>query len=165
MQILGSFKAEDVEDDAPKYDYSLFKSRKAARAIVFDGDKVALIQIHNHDYYMLPGGGIEEEGIIAGLSREIMEELGCNVKITGEVGSAEVYFGRWGTKQIDYCYTAKKFGINTGTSLTDFEKEEGHKVIWASSLSKAIRLLEDAKPLNLEGKLVQARDLLFLKSI
>ena len=165
MQLLGSFKAYDVEDDAPEFNYASFKPRTAVRAIIFDGDKVALIWISEHSYYMLPGGGVEGEDMVAELSREIMEELGCKVNITGEVGSVEVYFDRWSKKQTDYCYRAEKNGNDTDTSPTDFEKEEGHEVVWANSLSEAISLLEDAKPLNPDGKLVRTRDVLFLKSV
>lgn len=163
MKLLATFKAKDVEPNAPHFDYDSFKPRKATRAIVFDGDKVALIHVKEHSYYMLPGGGIDEgEDVAAGLRREITEELGCKVEMTGEVGSIEVYFDRWSKKQTDSCYTAKKVGLTTSTAPTGFEQQEGHNVIWAESLPDAIHLVEKATPLNRDGKLVRARDLLFL---
>jgi 8-oxo-dGTP pyrophosphatase MutT (NUDIX family) len=166
MKLLATFKAKDVDLDAPDFDYASFKPRSAIRAIVFDGDKVALIYVKEHGYYMLPGGGLENnEDVHAGLSREIVEELGCEIVITGEVGCIEVYFDRWSQRQTDYCYTSNKMGETTEKSLTDFEIKEGHDVVWVEDIQTAIKLVANVHPKNLDGKLVQARDLLFLKSV
>jgi 8-oxo-dGTP pyrophosphatase MutT (NUDIX family) len=163
MKLLATLRAEDVEPDAPTFDYTSFKPRTAVRAIVLDEDKIALIHVKEHDYYMLPGGGIENEDIATELHREILEELGCEIEVTGEVGSIEVYFDRWSKKQTDFCYTAKKVRLVADATPTDFEVEEGHNVVWAESLDEALRLVEKAAPANRDGKLVRARDLLFLK--
>lgn len=80
MKLLTTLRAEDVEPDAPTFDYTSFKPRTAVRAIVFDEDKIALIHVKEHDYYMLPGGGVENEDIATELHREILEELGCEMK-------------------------------------------------------------------------------------
>jgi len=165
MKLLATFKPQDVEPDAPQYDYQSFRPRTAARAVVFDRDKVALIYISEHDYYMLPGGGIGDDDIEVGLAREIREELGCEVEVTGEIGSIEVYFDRWQQKQTDYCYTARKVGDGKDVSPTYFEVEEGHEVVWAANLQEAIRLVKNASPVNRDGKLVRARDLVFLESV
>lgn len=163
MKLLATLKAKDVDPNALNFNYISFKPRTAVRVIIFDRDKVALIYVKVHNYYMLPGGGIENEDIVTGLYREINEELGCEIEVTGAVGIIEVYFDRWLKKQTDFCYTANKIGLAVGTTLTDFELEEGHKVIWAESLQDAIRLVESTTPVNRDGKLVRARDLLFLK--
>ena len=163
MKLLATLKAEDVEPNSPHFDYDSFIPRRAARAIVFDGDKVALIHVKEHDYYMLPGGGLEDdENPQDGLIREVAEELGCIVEISGEVGSVEVYFDRWSKKQTDYCYITKRVN-EAEKALADFELEEGHNVIWADSLQAAMEIIEGANPINCDGKLVRARDLLFLK--
>lgn len=163
MKLLTTLKAENVDSDAPQFDYATFKPRTAARAIIFDGDKVALVHVKEHDYYMLPGGGIENEDMTAELQREILEELGCEIEVTGEVGSIEVYFDRWSKKQTDFCYVAKKVRHIAVATPTDFEVEEGHNVVWAENLGEAIQLIKDATPINRDGKLVRARDLLFLQ--
>jgi len=165
MKLLATIKAQDVEVDAPSFDYASFKRRTAARVIVFDENKIALIHVKEHDYYMLPGGGVENEDIIAELHREILEELGCEIEVTGEVGSIEVYLDRWSKKQTDFCYVAKKVRHIANTSPTDFEVEEGHNVVWAEDLDEAIQLIGDATPVNRDGKLVRARDLLFLQHV
>ena len=165
MQLLATLKASDVEDNPPDIDYDSFGLRTAARAIVLDDSKVALIHVSKFDYYMLPGGGVNKRNIEAGLRREILEELGCSIDITGEVGTIAVYNDRWKWKQTDYCYTAKKLEGARELARTTFEIEEGHVVVWADNLMSAVRLVENAHPVNRDGKLVRARDLLFLQTI
>ena len=165
MKQLAIIKPEDVDSSSPKFDYATFKPRTAARAIISDGSRIALVHVGGHGYYMLPGGGVEDENLSSGLTREILEELGCNIEITGEVGSITVYMDRWSKKQTDYCYLAKKVGDSNDTARTDFETSEGHEVVWASDLAEAIHRVEAAKPQNRDGKLVKARDLLFLRAV
>ena len=165
MKLLASIRPEDVDPESPQFDYAAFKPRPAGRAVIFDGGKVCLIHVSRHDYYMLPGGGIQDEDISSALVREIMEEVGCKVAIDREVGSVELYFDRWQQKQLDHCYTAHKVGDDNVTSTTDFEKSEGFKTVWAESLAEAIKLVEGAMPKERDGKLVKARDLLFLQTV
>ncbi len=165
MKLLASIHPEDVDSEAPQSDYATFSERQAGRAIIFNGDKVCLIHVGAHDYYMLPGGGIEDEYIPTALAREIMEEAGCEASVEDEVGSIEVYFDRWQQKQVDFCYTAQKVGSDQKASATDFEKSEGHEVVWADDLTEAIRLVENAEPKERDGKMVKARDLMFLKTL
>lgn len=165
MKLLAVIRPKDVDPHAPDDDYATFVARTAGRAIIFDGDKVALIHVSKQDYYMLPGGGIEDEAIPVALVREIMEEVGCKIKIGREVGRIKVYFDRWHQKQMDFCYTAHKVGSLQTPSLIEFEKAEGFKTVWAKSLSEAIALVQDATPKEHDGKLVRARDLLFLKTL
>lgn len=165
MKVLASIRPEDVDPKSPHFDYSVFTQRPAGRAILFDDDKVALIHVSKHDYYMLPGGGIEDEDISVGLVREILEEIGCESKVEREIGSIELYFDRWKQKQVDYCYVVQKVGDPEATAHTEFEEEEGHKTVWANNLAEAIKLVESAEPMERDGKLVKARDLLFLKTL
>ncbi len=166
MKLLASICPEDVDPASPHFDYSTFAQRTAGRVVLFDGERVALIHVSKHSYYMLPGGGVDkDEDMFVALRREVMEEIACEAKIEHEVGSVELYFDRWQQKQVDYCYIARKIGEPTKTAHTDFEKQEGHKTVWASSLAEAIRLVEDSMPEERDGKLVRARDLLFLKTV
>lgn len=163
MKLLASIYPEDVESSVVPADYSAFKTRPAARAIVLDGDKVALIKVSKHNYYMLPGGGLDDDDIQAGVAREIREELGVEAKLDKEIGTIEVFFDRWQQKQVDYCFTAHLIHSNSEKALTDFEVEEGHEIVWASNIDEAIALVEMATPEQTDGKLVRARDLKFLQ--
>ncbi len=163
MKQLPSIHPEDVDSSVRSIDYSNFIPRPAGRAIVFDGNKVALIKVAKHDYYMLPGGGLDSDDIEKGIAREILEELGAEAELDKEVGIIEVFFDRWEQKQIEHCYTAKLVHANSDTTLTDFEVEEGHEAVWAASLDEAIQLVRRANPEQTDGKMVRARDLLFLQ--
>lgn len=114
---------------------------------------------------MLPGGGVENEDIRAALQREVLEETGLTVAVEQEIGKIETYFDRWQQKQTDTCYVAKKIGELDQTTLTDFEKQSGYEMIWARSLDEAIHLIQEAVPTERDGRLVRARDLLFLQTL
>lgn len=163
MKQLASIHPEDVDSSVILADYASFTPRLAGRAIVFDGNRVALIKVSKHNYYMLPGGGLDGDDIEKGIAREILEELGAEASLDKEVGAIEVYFDRWQQKQIDHCYTAQLVHANSDATLTDFEVEEGHEIVWADNLDEAIKLVESARPEQTDGKMVQARDLRFMQ--
>lgn len=145
-------------------DYATYKKRIAGRAVIFDGDRVALIHVKASGYYMLPGGGLDDDDMEAGLAREVLEEMGCRIELLRPVGTIEVYFDRWKQRQVDHCFIARKIGDGAAMALTDFERNEGYETVWAPSLQAAIALIESAVPDELDGKLVRARDLLFLQT-
>ena len=163
MKLLASIHPEDVDSSVTPVDYSVFKTRPAGRAIVFDGEKIALVKVSKHNYYMLPGGGLDGDDIQAGVAREILEELGAEAQLDKEIGMIEVFFDRWQEKQVDYCFTARLIHANSEKTLTDFEVEEGHEIVWVSNIDEAIALVEMASPEQADGKLVRARDLKFLQ--
>lgn len=164
MRLLATIRPEDVDPQAVPADYAAYAPRRAGRAIMFDGDKICLIHVGAHGYYMLPGGGVEDEAVDAALTREIMEETGCEATIGQEIGSIETYFDRWQQKQTDYCYAARKVGNAQPITSTVFEKSEGHSVVWAKDITDAIKLIGAANPQARDGQLIKARDLLFLKT-
>lgn len=157
MRVLASIYPQDVNPRAVISDYSAFKTRLAGRAVVFDGVKVALVKVGKHGYYMLPGGGLDDDDIETGTMREILEELGVEVKLDKEIGMTEVFFDRWRQRQVDYCFTAHLIHANAEKSLTDFEIEEGYEIVWAVNIDEAIKLVEAAIPEQTEGKLVCSR--------
>lgn len=164
MTLLATLYPSDFDQNAPNFNYGQFTPRQAGRAIIFDGEKVALVHVAKHDYYMLPGGGIEDESDVVGeLAREIKEEAGVTAELLAEVGSIEVYFDRWQTKQTDTCYFGRKVAQTGAPIFTDFENSEGFGVVWAPDLNSAIALIETAHPQDTDGKLVRTRDLKFLQ--
>lgn len=161
--LLASFRGADF--GGPEADYASYQVRQAARAVVFDGNRVALIHVSNRGYYMLPGGGIATgENYASAIARELQEELGCEVRIRQPIGTTETYIDRWRNRQIDTCCIADVATAIVRRSLTKFENQEGHKVVWAASLPEAIMLMEGARPVVLDGRLIRARDILFLQT-
>lgn len=52
--------------------------RKAARAIVLDGEDILMLYTERYHDYTLPGGGVDEgEDILQGMVRELEEETGA----------------------------------------------------------------------------------------
>ena len=94
----------------------------------------------------------------SGLKREVKEEIGCEIEILNEVGSTNLYFDRWTTRQTDYCYVAKAVNLGLDLARTDFEESEGHKIVWAGDIDKAIELVKKAEPKEDDGKIVRARE-------
>src|SRR5450830_1921296 len=72
---------------------SVYRERRASRAVVFDRDgNIALLDVSKRGYHKLPGGGIDEgEDILAALNRETMEEIGCTIGNIRELGIIEEY--------------------------------------------------------------------------
>lgn len=154
-------------DNATTDEIKNFRKRKAARAIVFDGDKkIGLLHVTKYNYHKLPGGGVkkEEENIQTTLKRECLEEIGCNIKISGALGSITEYRKKFALEQTSYCYLAEVIGDKRSPMFTQEEIDDGFEIKWVS-LSEAIKLLENDTPDDYEGKFIQLRDLTFLKSV
>jgi H+-transporting ATPase len=97
--------AEDLEIEGETENKKCRKKRQAARAVVFDNEnKIALLYVSKHSYHKIPGGGIEKgEDIFRALEREMIEEIGSKISVTGEIG-----------KIIEY---RNKFDLEPGVSL------------------------------------------------
>jgi 8-oxo-dGTP diphosphatase len=161
-------KEQDITPDSPVADTSTFRKRGAARAVLLDDKgEVYLLNVSNHGYHKLPGGGIDEgEDVKQALERELMEEVGCKAEIVAELGTVVEYrnYDDGGLVQTSYCYLAKQVGEQVESTLEEGELAEGMFEVKAKSIDEAIALLAQDKPDNLEGKFIQKRDLAFLKA-
>ncbi len=143
-----------------------WKIRRAVRAVIFDKEKkIALLHVGKHNYHKLPGGGIEKgEDKITALKRECLEEAGCQIEISDEVGSILEYKDKWEMKQESFCYLAEVIGKKLLPEFTEEELGDEFKLLWVN-LDVAINLIKTDKPENYEGKFINARDLTFLLEI
>lgn len=150
---------DDSKDSSPKD----LQQRTASRAVLFDEQKrVPLLYVAKHAYHKLPGGGIDEgEEPSEALIREILEEVGARIKVTGEVGEIIEVRSEFNLHQTSYCYTGDITEKGT-PNFTEKELEQGFEVHWMS-LEEAINTVESDIPKNYEGKFIQKRDLFFLK--
>ena len=168
MKTLLTINQQGIILDSPKQDSLSFRKREAARAVLLDSnDQVYLLNVSNHDYHKLPGGGIDEgESIEKALMRELMEEVGCKAEIIKELGIVIEYrdFENGGLIQTSYCFLARQVGEQTESSLEEGELDEGMYEVKAKNIEEAINLLQNDKPDNLEGKFIQKRDIAFLKA-
>jgi len=164
MKLIATIRDSDlfegVIDDDPKD----FRIRTASRAVVFDDLKqIALLKVNKHNYYKLPGGGIEEgEDAQRALARELLEEIGCKTEVIDEVGETVQYLNRSQLKQISYCYLAKQIGQKNEPNFEQSELDAGFEVYWAKDIDEAITLLSNSDQGDYRGASITKRDLAIL---
>jgi len=169
MKLILELKDEDVGMHSDKVK---MKKRTAARAILLKNNKIALLHVTKDGYHKLPGGGMEKgETIKETLKREIMEETGCKIRVTGEVGKVIERRSRTdhgilqkdsGTLQTSYCFIANM--IEQGQpNYDEGELSAGYMLEW-TTLDRAIALIRSEKPRIYGGKFIVKRDLALLKA-
>ncbi|MBP6060465.1 MAG: NUDIX domain-containing protein [Candidatus Pacebacteria bacterium] len=160
MKLLKLINPRNVSEEVA----ATYKLRTAARIVVQDDENnIALLKVGRDGYYKLPGGGIDEgEDMMDGLQRECHEEIGCDVKVLGEIGLTIEYWKEDNEKQTSYCYFGKVVGKKGIPGYTEQEKERNFSVVWVSYL-EAINLFNQSSPKQFEGEYIKPRDLSFLK--
>jgi 8-oxo-dGTP diphosphatase len=166
MDLLLTIHQQEFEAEQTDPNTSNYRTREAARAVLLNElNQVLLMNVSLHGYHKLPGGGIDEgEDVREALARELMEEVGCEAEVIGEIGEIIEYRDFEELKQISYCFLAKQIGEQQASALEEGELAEGMIEVKAGSLDEAIAQLRNDKPDNLEGKFIQKRDLAFLEA-
>ncbi len=165
MDLLALITEESL--GIPSTEKKPLKSRKAARAIVFNNNnKVALIYTSKHGHHKIPGGGIEKtENWKDALKRESLEEIGCKVSIRDTViGKIEEKRNKEKFFQTSYCGIADVIKDTGNVQLTQNEINEGYstKPKWVT-LQNALELMKNDVPKTYHGKFMLRRDTLFIE--
>jgi 8-oxo-dGTP diphosphatase len=160
MNQMALINPENVSDE----ESSNYKVREASRAVIFDDNKnIALLHATKYNYYKLPGGGIEkDEDSEEALRRECLEEIGCNVKITKDLGTILEYRKKYHLKQISYCYVGNVIGEKGVSQLMDNEMEEGFETVWFP-IKNALDKVRNGKKEVYEAQYMIARDTIILE--
>lgn len=164
MKILKIIKDEDIGSTGPSPE--TFKKRIAGRAVVFDKqNNIALLQSAKFNFPKLPGGGVEEdENIEETLTREMREEIGCEIKNIQELGIIEEYRNTTSVHQLSYYFLAELDGEKGSPNFTEKETAENFKIIWLS-LDKAIEIIDSGHAEHYDSKFIRLRDLTLLKEV
>ncbi|WP_076417963.1 NUDIX hydrolase [Colwellia sp. UCD-KL20] len=166
MKLLKSTIHPDVSDLSS----SCF-TRKAARAIVLNGDQILLLYTQRYHDYTLPGGGIDEgESNIEGLIRELREETGAhNVTNIQPFGLYEEY-RPWHKSDFDivhmesYCYVCNIDNELRATELESYEIQNGMTPVWIN-IHQAIKHNEETLAKSPKKGLSIVRETFLLKKI
>ena len=162
MKLLHLINPANITDDIA----TTYKPRLAARGVVFDqNNNVAILPVSNHNYYKLPGGGIEEgEDKIQAFRRECLEEIGSDVEVISELGSIVEYRSEFSILQTSYCYVGKVIGERKETSFTEHEISQGFKQPLWVPFEEALKFISTSNPNNYEGGFIKERDTLIMET-
>jgi len=135
-EILMSLRDKDIFPNTPDMVDAVFEDRLTGKIVLFNEEgKIALVGNKVNDFFILPGGGVEEgESVLNGMRRECREETG----IQEALGVTEDFRSRDGKHCISFCYSAKVVSLGA-PMLTEGEAKIGVYVKWFS-LPEAIEL-------------------------
>lgn len=169
MQLIREITELDLELSHKKKtdrNGSRYWFRRAARSVVFNANnEIALLYVTKHNYYKLPGGGIEaNEQVFDTLKREVLEEVGVDIEIGNEIGLIIEYRDEHELIQFSYCFLSRTKGTHHETSLTEEEIANGLSLQWLT-LEDAISKMEQNKTDDYAGRFIRERDYSILKEV
>ena len=161
---------KDIFPNVPNVTDVIWEKRSIGKVVISnDADEIALIGNEVNDFFLLPGGGIEDgESILDGTRRECREETGCEIEIKNALGMTEDFRLRDSKHCISFSYSAKAISY-AAPAPTESEVGIRSYVKWFS-LPDAIRLftLQEEKVRKGEVKFYNTcfnilRDSLFIR--
>lgn len=164
MELIREIYEKGLHMDQSSGSDVSYRLRKAARALIFKGNKIAVLNAVNLYLHKLPGGGIEKtESIAEGLRREILEETGCRIIDTREIGITIEYREQIALLQISYVFTGNVQDTAGAPNFTKKEQGEGFQLVWLD-IAEAIKIMKNEdNPNTYAGKFIHARDLAILE--
>ena len=124
IRLLFTMDKKDYDPESPRF------IRPSARAIIQNGERIAMVHSRKYDYYKFPGGGIEAgETAEQALIREVREEAGLIVIPESIVPYGYVRRMQKGQQdnifvQDNYYYFCRAEQKQTEQQLDPYEEEE-----------------------------------------
>ncbi|MCU6707246.1 NUDIX domain-containing protein [Paenibacillus sp. J5C_2022] len=171
MKILKEIYERELQlsqkDNSHRRHGSRYWLCRDSRAVIRNHEgKTAIIHRKQDDCYTLPGGGIlEGEDAISALKRGIMEELGSQIQLVGELGLIIEY--RDEQELMHFCYgfavqTKNTAEMQRAGLLSHKDNTEHDRLLWLNP-QEAITTMAEHQPSSYTGKFVQLRDSTFLR--
>lgn len=142
--------------------------RHAARGIVVNDGKIALIHLVKNRSYKLPGGGVEpqDEDIVATFRREVLEEIGWSIHSPVPIGKTVETKNdpEFSVVQLSTIFIAQ---AEEDTHRKQLDPEEiffEYETVWVG-VQEAILLLEGNNLERYHTKFTTARDLAILRYV
>ena len=105
-----------------------------------------------HNFYLLPGGGIESnENTEEAAKRECEEEINYGVDNIEIIAKTKEFRGRDKKEYTTYCVSAKITDQTSTDTRTDNEKELGMNAVWME-LGEALKIFKDQEKKLKDGK-------------
>ena len=124
FDIFGENRREKVE-----------RTRVACRGVVERGGKILLSYVPSADYYVLPGGGLEDgETAEECVVRELAEETGVVARAVSEFAVVNEYYES--VRYETHYFVCEAIG-QTERSLTDEEDAVGLEAVWTDAAKAA----------------------------
>lgn len=120
-------------------------TRVACRGLVIRGNQILLSHEHNTDWYLIPGGGLEDgETIEEGCIREMREETGLLVEPTERILTIKEGYGDW--LYISHYFLCRELGQGE-PELTQLEAQRGLVPEWID-LEEALGIFAEYENLD-----------------
>ncbi len=131
MNVISRIKDENIGQRC--VNFNDLSNRCAAYGIVKRDDKIALINVSNRGYYLLPGGAISENiDYRSAFMDKMYEQLGCRVDVEKIIGAIEEERFLKLFKQTSYVFLANVTEYNEKKNYTEDEIFNGVKIDWVN---------------------------------
>lgn len=131
MNIISSINDRDIGQKSIKF--SSANRKYGAYGIIKKDDKIALINVSNRGYYLLPGSIIlDNEDYRSSFINTIYKQLGVKIDIKKVIGEIEEERCLTCYKQTSYVFIADVLEYNEKSDYTEDEIFDGIKIEWVN---------------------------------